>query len=252
MRFPLCAAAGAVVLAAALHAQQPQPSQPAQASQPAQPSQAPASGDQQAKVPEPPYTIYRVELVPAGFGFAMNEPVLEGDFWVFRSLPDKALERVPKSKVKSVSRWSTDYTKEVVYQVELAPSGSVLAREEPVKKGERIYVFTTWRQGTLLSVNVGDVKNISRLTGFPAFKAEMLELGVVVLETETTHAGFKQTADAPAPGQPSSPASAGSSGQGNWTYYGTPGASDAYAPGNATVSKPGDTPMMPQPTQPPR
>jgi hypothetical protein len=238
-----------------LHAQQPQQPQQIQQSQPPQQAQQPQGqppGDQQAKAPEPPYTIYRVDLVPTGFGFAMNEPVLEGDVWVFRSLPDRALTRVPKAKVKTITRWSTDYSKEVVYQVELIPTGSVLAREEPVKKGGRIYVFTTWRQGTLLSVNVEDVKNVSRLTGFPAFKAEMLELGVVVLETETTHAGFKHTADSPAPGPASSPASAGSPGQGNWTYQGTPGSSDAYAPGNATVAKPGDTPMMPQPTQPPQ
>jgi hypothetical protein len=240
MRFPLGAAAGAAVLAAALHAQQPQ--------QPQQAQPQPAGG-QQAKAPEPPFTIYRVDLVPTGFGFAMNEPVLEGDVWVFRSLPDRTLERVPKAKVKSVSRWSTDYDKEVVFQVEFVPTGTVLVREEPVKKG-RGYTLTTWRQGTLLSVKEEDVKKINRLTGFPAFKAEMLELGVVVLEHDTTHAGFKDTGDSPAPGAASSQAPG--SKPGNWTYQGAPGASDAYAPAGGTVSKPGDTPMMPQPTQPPQ
>ncbi len=250
MRFPVFAAAGAVVLAAALNAQQPQPAQqPQQPQQPPQ-TQAQGAGGSQAQGFQPPYTIYRVDLIPAGFGFAMEEPKLEGDVWVFRSLPDKTLERVPKARVKSVSRWSTDYSKEVVYQVEFLPTGGVLAREEPVKKG-RLYLINTWRQGTLLSMQEGDVKSITRLTGFPAFKAEMKELGVVVLETETTHAGFKQTGDTPAPGAASAGAPSTRSGQGNWTYQGTPGASDAYAPGNATVAKPGDTPMMPQPTQPP-
>ena len=254
MRFPVHAAAGAVVLAAALNAQQPQPAQQAQQPQqpqPAQQARTEGAGGPQAGNFIPPITIYRVDLIPAGFGFAMEEPKLEGDVWVFRSLPDKTLERVPKARVKSVSRWSTDYSKEVVYQVELLPTGSVLTREEPVKKG-RAYVITTWRQGQLLSVQETDVKKISRLTGFPAFKAEMTELGVVVLEETTTHAGFKHTADEAAPRTASPGAPSTQPGQGNWTYTGAPGASDAYAPGNATVAKPGDTPMMPQPTQPPQ
>lgn len=248
MRYRIGAVAGAALLAAALNAQQPQ--QPQQA-QPAPQPQAAAAGSQQAKAPEPPITIYRVDLVPTGFGFAMNEPVLEGDVWVFRSLPDKTLERVPKARVKSVSRWSTDYSKEVVFQVEFNPTGSVLVREEPVKKG-RSYTLTTWRQGQLLSVKEEDVKKITRLTGRGAFRAEMKELGVVVLEGETTEAGFKDTGDSPgaAPGSPQTPGA--KPGQGNWTYQGTPGASDAYAPASGTVSKPGDTPMAPQPTRPPQ
>jgi hypothetical protein len=251
MRYGIGTFAGAALLAAVLNAQQPQQSQPSPQPPPAPQPQVPATGGQPAKAPEPPYTIYRVELVGGAFGFAMNEPVLEGDVWVFRSLPDKSLERVPKSKVKAVTRWSTDYDKEVVFQVELVPTGSVLAREEPVKKG-RGYTLTTWKQGQLLSVKEEDVKKISRLTGFPAFKAEMLELGVVVLEHDTTLTGFKQTGDAPAAGAPGQQGQGARPGQGNWTYQGTPGASDAYAPGNATVAKPGDTPMMPAPTRPPQ
>lgn len=249
MRFPIGAAAGAVVLAAALQAQQtPQSQQSPPTQQPPQ-TQGQQPRGQQAQAPEPPITIYRVDLVPTGIAFAMNEPTLEGDTWVFRSLPDKTLERVPKAKVKSVSRWSTDYSKEVVFQVEFVPTGSVLVREEPVKKG-RTYVLTTWRQGALLSMQEADVRKINRLTGFEAFKAEMTELGVVVLKGETTDAGFKATADNPAPGAASSQNPAGK--PGNWTYQGVPGASDAYAPGNATVTKPGDTPMAPQPTRPPQ
>ncbi len=252
MRVPLGTAAGAVVLAAALQAQQApqarQTSGPEQVPQPQQ-AQGQAPGGQQTKAPEPPFTIYRVELVPTGFGFAMNEPVLEGDVYVFRSLPDRTLERVPKSKVKSVSRWSTDYSKEVVFQVEFLPTGSVLVRDEPVKKGSG-YVLKTWKQGSLLSVREADVRKINRLTGFDAFKAEMTELGVSVLEHDTTHAGFKSTADSPAAGAASSQSPAGK--PGNWTYQGVPGASDAYAPAGGTVAKPGDTPMAPQPTRPPQ
>ena len=44
-----------------------------------------------------------------------------------------------------------------------------------------------------------------------------------------------------------------SGGSSNWVYYGVPGESDAYAPGNAVVDAPGGTPMMPTPPpQPPR
>lgn len=236
MRNRVRVVAGVMVLAAALQAQQP-----------GQPQGQPQ--DRQTKGPEPPITVYRIELVPTGFGFAMNEPVLEGEFYVFRSLPDRTLERVPKAKVKSVARWSTDYSKEVVFQVEFVPTGSVLVREEPVKKG-RNYILKTWRQGALLSMQEGDVRKINRLTGFEAFKAEMTELGVLVLKGETTDAGFKSTGDSPGPG-PASPQTS-STKPGNWTYQGTPGASDAYAPGNATVARPGDTPMAPKPTQPPK
>ncbi len=239
-------AAGPLLLVTALHGQEP-PKAPAPPA--SQAPSAPQAQGQPAKPQEPPIVVYRVDLIPIGSVFAMNEPTLEGDTYVFRSLPDRTLERLHKSKVKAVTRRSTDYSKEVVFQVEFVPTGSVLTPEEPVKKGT-LYQLKTWRQGTLLAVKEGDVKKISRLTGFEAFKAEMAELGVVVLEHDTTLTGFKQTGDAPKPGAASSrPATAG---PGNWTYQGTPGASDAYAPGNATVARPGDTPMAPKPTQPPR
>jgi len=252
MRFSLGAAAGSADLAAALNAQQPQETpQPSQAQQILQSHQSERrqAQEQQARGKEEPIVVYRVDLVPTGFAFAMNEPKLEGDTWVFRSLPDRTLERVPKARVKAVTRRSTDYSKEVVYQIEVLPSGSFLVAEEPVRKGST-YVVKTWKQGALVSLRAADVRKINRLTGFPAFKAEMLELGVVVLEGETTAAGFKSTGDSPAEGQ-ASPA-APSTKPGNWTYQGVPGASDAYAPAGGTVAKPGDTPMMPQPTRPPR
>ncbi len=178
--------------------------------------------------------------------FAMNEPVLEGDFWVFRALPERTEMRLPKAKVKSVARWSTDYSKEVVWQVEVFPSGSYLARDEPVKKGKN-WIAHAWKQGQLVTMPQADVKKITRLTGAEAFKAEQLALGLIVLEGESMTSGFKggnapvntaPTSEAPAQG--SNPA-----GPGNWTYQGQPGASDAYAPAGGTVAKPGDVPMAP-------
>jgi hypothetical protein len=196
----------------------------------------------------PAMIIYRIELVPNGFMFAMNEPVLDGENYVFRSLPERTEMKLPKVKVKSVKRWSGDYSKEVVWQVELGgSSGTHLVRNEPVKKGKN-YVAYTWKNNTLVSVPVTDVVKITRLTGRDAFKAEMFALGLVVLEGESMTSGFKggnapvnvaPASGSPAPGDPA--------GHGNWTYQGQPGAYDAYAPSGGTVAKPGDTPMVPTP-----
>ncbi len=57
-----------------------------------------------APAAEPRIIVYEVELVPTGFMFAMNEPVLAGDDYVFRSLPERAEVKLPKVKVESVSR----------------------------------------------------------------------------------------------------------------------------------------------------
>ena len=204
------------------------------------PSAAPAQ--------EPRIIVYRIDLVPNGSMFAMNEPVLDGDFWVFRALPERTEMKLPKVKVKSVARWSTDYSKEVVWRVELAGlAGMHLARNEPVKKGKN-WVAYTWKNNTLVSVPETDVVKITRLTGAEAFKAEQLALGLIVLEGESFTAGFKggnapvnvaPASGSPAPGDPTAP--------GNWTYQGQPGAYDAYAPSGGTVAKPGDTPMVPTP-----
>jgi len=193
--------------------------------------------------------VYRIDLVPNGFMFAMNEPVLDGNDYVFRSLPERTEMKVPKVKVKSVARWSTDYSKEIVWRVDLAgTSGVHLARNEPVKKGKN-WVAYTWKNNTLVSVPETDVVKITRLTGAEAFKAEQLALGVIVLEGESTTSGFKG-GNAPvntAPASGSQAPAGDPTAPGNWPYQGQPGATDAYAPGNATVAKPGDTPMAPTP-----
>ena len=211
--------------------------------------QAQELGVRQSAAPAqvPPIIVYRIDLVPNGFMFAMNEPVLDGDSYVFKALPERTEMRLPKTKVKSVARWSGDYSKEVVWQVELVGLPGVhLARNEPVKKGKN-WVAYTWKNNTLMSVPQTDVAKITRLTGRDAFRAEMTALGVVVLEGESTTPGFKggnaAVNTAPASGSPA--AQPGSSG--NWTYQGQPGASDAYAPAGGTVAKPGDVPMAPTP-----
>ena len=210
--------------------------------------QEPGVSPSAAPAKEPRIIVYKIELVPTGFMFAMNEPVLDGDYYVFRSLLERTEMKLPKLKVKSVARWSTDYSKEVVWRVELAGlAGMHLARNEPVKKGKN-WVAYTWKNNTLVSVPESDVVKITRLTGAEAFKAEQLALGLIVLEGESFTAGFKggnapvnvaPASGSPAPGDPTAP--------GNWTYQGQPGAYDAYAPSGGTVAKPGDTPMVPTP-----
>jgi hypothetical protein len=202
-----------------------------------------------ARAAEARMVVYRIDLVPNGFMFAMNEPVLDGDSWIFRTLPERTEMKLPKVRVRSVARWSTDYSKEVVWRVDLAgTSGTHLARNEPVKKGKN-WVANTWKNNTLVSVPETDVVKITRLTGAEAFKAEQLALGLVVLEGESMTPGFKggnaPVNAAPASGAAAAPASA--AGPGNWTYQGQPGASDAYAPAGGTVAKPGDVPMAPTP-----
>jgi hypothetical protein len=208
---------------------------------------APPSGGA-APAAEPRIIVYRIELAPTGFMFAMNEPVLDGGNWVFRSLPERTEMRLPQAKVKSVGRWSTDYSKEVVWQVDVFPSGSYLARDEPVKKGKN-WVAHAWKQGQLVSMPQTDVRKITRLTGAEAFKAEQLALGLIVLEGESMTPGFKggnaAVNTAPTSGAPAPTGDPGTGG--NWTYQGQPGASDAYAPGGGTVAKPGDVPMAPTP-----
>jgi hypothetical protein len=229
MRLPIALAAGSLLLAAGLSAQQPQ----------ARPTPAPI----------PPIAIWRVDLNPSGSAFAVNEPVLEGDVWVFRSIPDRQVTRVKKERVKKVSRWTKDFDKEVVFLVDADPIGLVLSADEPVKKGNT-YVFHAWKGGTYMSVRAADLRKITRLTGLDAWKVEQLALGVKVIDGEVTfnQDEIRKQAPAPqggqAPGTPNQP--------GNWTYQGTPGASDAYAPASGSVARPGDTPMAPTPAPPPR
>jgi hypothetical protein len=231
MRYGITLLAGLVLASADLLGQQPQP----------QPQNTP--------IPEPPIVIYRVDLVPTGYGLAMNEPKLEGDVYVFYSLPERTITRLPKARVKKITRRSSDMNKEVIWQVDLNPTGRMLASKEPVKKGSG-YVFTEFKQGTLMSVRETEIRKITRLTGLDAFRAQLEETGATKLSGElppdagsaTIRGG--STASAPAPaGAPGAPAT------GNWVQQGVPGVTDAYAPPSAVQSRPGDVPKAA--TQPP-
>ena len=232
MRTVAALVAGLFLLSTDLQGQQPEP--------------------QKTPVPEPPIVVYRIDLVPTGTGFAMNEPKLEGDVYVFYSLPDRTLSRLPKDRVKKITRRSSDLSKEVIWQVDLNPTGRMLSREEPVKKGAGYHV-KGWKQGTLISIRESEVRKITKLTGFEAFRAEEEELGVVLLPGELPPGAGTGTVRgdvggaAPAP----APAAGAPAGSGNWTYHGQPGVTDAYAPPSAVQERPGDVPKA-APTKPPR
>lgn len=233
----------ALVLAASLDAQQP--ASPAPRATPLVGSQAPA--------PEPPLEIWQFDLDPSGQGFSLGKPVLEGDVYVFTAWPDRQVVRLPRNKVKKVTQRTKDINQEVVYRVDLVPTGRVITAENPVLKG-KTYVLKTWRDGTLMSLRVEDVKAITRVTGIPAFRIKQEERGGARIDnlpmegagTVTILPGGEPAAPAPAQGQPDP-------NTGNWRYQGEPGVTDAYAPPSAVVSSPGDVPKAaPTPQPPPR
>lgn len=230
MRYNVALLAGLLLCAPFVGAQQPAP--------PATPA------------PEPPIVVYRIDLNPTGTGFSMNEPKLEGDVYVFYSLPERTLSRLPKERVKKISRRSSDLSREVLWQVDLVPSGRVLAKEEPVKKGAG-YVLKEFKQGTVMSVREADVRKITRLQGLDAFRAELEETGSALLSGELPPgAGTGKVTGAskdPAPVR----APGAKEGPGNWTYQGQPGVTDAYAPPSAVQERPGDVPKA-APTKPPK
>jgi hypothetical protein len=237
MRYGAALLAGMLFLSADLQAQQPPP-----VLQSAQPT--PAS--------EAPIVVYKIELLPTGFGFAMEEPKLEGNVYVFRTLPERTVSRLPKERVKKISRWSSDLSKEVIWQVELNPTGRMLASKEPVKKGAG-YVVTEFKQGTLISIRETEVKKITRLTGLDAFKAQLEETGARKLSGELPPDAGGATVRGAAGNAPAAPGAAPAPGAGNtgWTYQGQPGVSDAYAPPSAVQERPGDVPKA-APTAPPK
>jgi hypothetical protein len=203
-------------------------------------------------VTEPPIVVYRIDLEPTGFGFAMEEPKLEGDVYVFRSLPEKTISRLPKSRVKKITRRTSDLGKEEIWQVELNPTGRILASKEPVKKGAG-YVVTEFKQGTLMSIREADVKAITHLTGLAAFKAQLEETGAAKLSGELPPDAGGATVRGAAGNAPAAPGAAapGTQTPGNWSYHGQPGVSDAYAPPSAVQERPGDVPKA-APTKPPK
>ncbi|HEY4230131.1 MAG TPA: hypothetical protein VGO79_08150 [Thermoanaerobaculia bacterium] len=192
--------------------------------------------------------IYQIDLVPSGSAFALNKPVLQNNSYVFKVWPEREIVHLRKERVRQITQRTKDLAQFRVYQIDLKPSGRMLAKESPqVKNGN--YVFHTWLEGKLMSLRQVDVLRVQELVGLPAFKAQQEAKGASLIGNLPMEGGGSVTyfseppppppqalGDSTAPGQPS-----------NWNYDGVPGATDAYAPANAVVERPGDPPKAPTP-----
>jgi hypothetical protein len=247
--------AGLLVVSAALQGQQGQQTQSQRAQSPATPAQSAQGQAAQAKSPQAPVQqqlleIYRIDLVPSGTALALNKPVLQGDVYVFQSWPEKTTVRLPKVRVGKITQKTKDLNQEIVYQVELVPTGRIVSRDEPVFKGNA-WLFHTYKGGKLVSMRKSDVLKVTKLTGVAAFRAEQEAMGATMIGDLPMEGGSAQVistpADAPVGTPPTAPTPPG-----NWIYQGVPGVTDAYAPAQATVASPGDVPKAPEPTPHPR
>lgn len=212
--------------------------QPAPAHSPELPQRQPT------QVAHPGVEVYEVDLIPTGMGFAVGKPVLDGDVYVFKALPEKQEVRVSKDKVRAITLRIADLNAEAVYEILLVPTGRMLSREQPVLKNGG-WQFHTWKENNLISMRQSDVKEVVVLKGLAAFKAKQEEKGARLIGNLAMQDGQYQSVGTapPPPGQAAAPAAP--SGPGNWIYEGAPGISDAYAPANAVVSSPGDVPKAP-------
>lgn len=234
----------AVVLAAPLGAQETQPAKPAPALQ-GGPSAAPTPAPQNA--PKAPMVVYQVDLVPTGYALVIGQPRQIGDAYFVITFPDRQMVKVPKSKVKKISPRTKDLNLEVVYQVDLVPSGTILAADEPALKG-KTYTFKKWLGGDLMSLRQSDVAKVTKLTGLEAYKAEQLEKGSKRID-DLAMEGTDNVTVIPG-GEPVRPQDAPpTDSQGHWIYQGDAGITDAWPPPSAVQQSPGDVPKAaPLPT----
>ena len=203
---------------------------------------------------EEPLDIWQIDLVPSGTGFSLTTPVEQGNVYVFKVWPDRAVVRLPKSRVKKMVRRTKDINSEVVYQLDLVPSGVRYSREQPTLKGNT-YLFHAYHGGTLMSLRQADVQKVTRVSGLDAFKIHLQQYGAKANADLPMQGGGTVTiVGAPAGGQgasapqPGSEAAAQQQPPGNWIYQGMPGVTDAWAPPSAVINAPGDVPRAaPQP-----
>jgi hypothetical protein len=199
--------------------------------------------------------MFKIELTLGGQMVSLDEPTLVGESYVFKAWPDGAPTTLKRTRVTKITRL-TGKTPDTVYQIDLNPGGFVLARDLPVLKNG-VFVFHTWRAGTLTSARTSDVRLVTRLTGDQAFWAEQRQTGMAVegnlamqgtgqvISIGTPPDGGAQAGRTSASSLQGNPGISGAP-QGNWLYQGTPGVSDAYAPANATMSN--GVPTMPAAT----
>ena len=196
-----------------------------------------------APTPVGPLELYQVDLVPTGTGFAVTKPVLQGDVWVFKVWPDSSTVRLDKSKVKTITPRTKQLQSETAYRIDLAPTGEMFSRDNPVLKGTT-YTFHRWRGGDLMSLRQTDVKKITKLTPTEIFQAHLQYFGPKPVGNLPMEGGTVVNMPEPAQVAPVEDPS-GAQNPSNWIYYGTPGMDDAWAPGNAVIAYPGDVPKAP-------
>jgi len=189
--------------------------------------------------------LYRIDLVFNGIAFALDEPRLQGDAYVFHGWPDGAIIHLKRVSVRNITPWTRNPTQDIVYRIDLRPSGSMFSRDEPVLSGST-YVFRTSKDAKVVSLRKVDVLKITRLTSAEALRAEHDTRGAVVIGDLAMQGGSSQAglsnANTVRTGQGAGNGAAQS--PGNWVYQGTPGVTDAYAPASATVGAPGEVPRM--------
>src|SRR5262249_47643505 len=127
------------------------------------------------------------------------KPILDGDFYVFKALPEKQQVRVSKDKVKRITLRIADLNAENVYEIRLLPSGRMLSKEQPVLKNGA-WQFHTWKDDQLMSMRQRDVKEVVVLQGLAAFKAKQEEKGARLIQNLAMQDGqYEAVGSAPAP-----------------------------------------------------
>lgn len=193
--------------------------------------------------------IYQIDLVPSGSAFALNKPVLENNSYVFKVWPERDIVHLRKEKVRKITQRTKDLAQFHVYQIDLKPSGRMLAKENPaVKNGN--YVFHTWKENKFMSLRQADVLRVQELVGLPAFKAQQEEKGAALIGNLPMEGGGQIIVFSEAPTVAYPEGGAPPQVDGGPSVYnteGVPGVSEAYPNANAVVERPGDPPKLPTP-----
>jgi hypothetical protein len=197
-------------------------------------------------------SLYKIDLVPSGSMVALGAPVVVGQNYAFSAWPDAGFTQIPQARVKRITQLA-GWAAETVYRIDLLPSGTVIAKDNPTLKGNT-WVFHAFRGGSLTSLRKSDVRGIRPITGDEAFWIEQQMAGEVTIGGPLAMEGGGQVVVVGTPPQaPSAQAGPqnlsqinGAPTYGNWQYQGTPGTSDAYGPANANMS--GGVPTMPAAT----
>jgi hypothetical protein len=195
-------------------------------------------------------SMYKIKLNPSGSMIALDKPVLMNGKYVFHAWPHGEQTALRQAVVLSVAPLTGP--QKTVYQIDLAPSGQLFARDNPTLKGNS-YVFHTYRDGTLMSLRQTDVKKVTALTGDAAFWAEQGIDGEASINGDLALQGTSKvlvigTPPVVASSQagPTSASAINGAPAGNWSYQGTPGTADAWGPANATMNN--GVPTMPAAT----